>query len=84
MADQPRRPRAAWAARRPTVYPGHGAPTDTAVFAADRAYIDDILAVTAAAPSDEAAIAEMAEKYPGHANREFLLMMSVGNLRAQK
>lgn len=75
---------ATWAARRPTVYPGHGAPTDTAVFAADRAYIDDILAVTAAAPSDEAAIAEMAEKYPDHANREFLLMMSVSNLRAQK
>ena len=46
--------------------------------------VPDILAVTAAAPSDEAAIAEMAEKYPDHANREFLLMMSVSNLRAQK
>lgn len=75
---------ATWAARRPTVYPGHGAPADLAVFAADRAYIDDILAVTASAPSDEAAIAQMAAKYPEHANRDFLLMMSVTNLRAQK
>ena len=75
---------ATWAARRPTVYPGHGAPADLAVFAADRAYIDDLLAVTAGAPSDEAAIAQMAAKYPDHAIRDFLLMMCVANLRQQR
>ena len=75
---------AAWRAQAPTLYPGHGAPTDLAVLAADRAYIDDLLAVTATSPSDDDAIAQMAGKYPGYANREFLLMMSVANLRAQR
>lgn len=74
----------AWAAEQPTVYPGHGAPTDLSVLAADRAYIDDILAVTADSASDDDAIAQMAAKYPDHANRDFLLKMSVTNLRTQK
>ena len=73
---------AAWAPTAPTIYPGHGAPTSTTVFSADRAYIADLLAVTAAAPSDDAARAAMIEKYPAHANRDFLLMMSVANQRA--
>lgn len=67
-----------------TVYPGHGAPTDPSVFAADKAYIADLLAVTATAPSDADAIAQMVAKYPDHANRDFLLMMSVANLRQQR
>ncbi|MEZ4399845.1 MAG: MBL fold metallo-hydrolase [Kofleriaceae bacterium] len=71
-----------WSPRHPTVYPGHGAPTDTGVFAADRRYIDDILAITAEAATDQAAIDQMIARYPGYANREFLLMMSVTNLRA--
>jgi glyoxylase-like metal-dependent hydrolase (beta-lactamase superfamily II) len=65
------------------VYPGHGPVTDKSVFARDRQYIDDLLAA-AAAPSDEAAIAEMVAKYPEYKNREFLLMMSVANQRALK
>ena len=64
------------------VYPGHGAPTDASVFAEVRAYIDDLLAIARSAPSDEAAIAAMVAKYPDHANREFLLAMSVANQRA--
>lgn len=64
-----------------TIYPGHGAPTDRGVFAAVRAYIDDLLAIAAASDSDEAAIAAMVEKYPDHRNREFLLLMSVQNQR---
>lgn len=63
------------------IYPGHGTPTDRGVFAAVRTYIDDLLAIAAASPSDEAAIAAMAEKYPDHRNREFLLLMSVKNQR---
>ena len=64
-----------------TIYPGHGAPTDRGVFAEVRAYIDDLLAIAAASPSDEAAIAAMVEKYPEHRNRDFLLLMSVQHQR---
>lgn len=64
------------------IYPGHGARTDARVFGDVRAYIDDLLAVAAAAESDQAAIDAMAAKYPDYANREFLLMMSVANQRA--
>lgn len=74
----------AWQARNPTVYPGHGAPTDLSVFAADRRYIDDVLHVTTTAATDADATAQMVEKYPEHANRDFLLMMTITNLRAQK
>lgn len=73
-----------WGERRPTVYPGHGAATDVSVFADDKVYIGDLLAVTASAPSDQAAIDAMVAKYPGHANRDFILMMSVANLRQQR
>ncbi|MBK9037352.1 MAG: MBL fold metallo-hydrolase [Myxococcales bacterium] len=75
---------AAWRDRAPTIYPGHGAPTDLTVLATDRAYIDDILAVTAASASDDDALAQMAARYPDHANRDLLLKMSVANLRAQR
>lgn len=72
----------AWAPTKPTVYPGHGPATDTSVFAADRAYIDDLLRVAADSASDQAAIDAMVAKYPDHENRDFLLMMSVANQRA--
>lgn len=71
-----------WAPLAPTVYPGHGAATDTGVFAADQAYIAAMLEVAAASASDEAARAEMIARYPDHANRDFLLAMSVANQRA--
>ncbi|MCA9679611.1 MAG: MBL fold metallo-hydrolase [Kofleriaceae bacterium] len=64
-----------------TIYPGHGAPTDPGVFAAVRGYIDDLLAVADAAADDQAAIDAMVAKYPGYANRDFLLTMSVANQR---
>ena len=73
-----------WAATPPTVYPGHGPPTDPSVFAANQAYLDDVLAVTASATSEDAATAAMVEKYPAHANRDFLLKMSIANLWAQR
>jgi glyoxylase-like metal-dependent hydrolase (beta-lactamase superfamily II) len=73
---------ATWGPSQPTIYPGHGAPTDTSVFAADRAYIDDLLAAAASSASDEAARDAMIAKYPDHKNRDFLLMMSIANQRA--
>lgn len=73
---------AAYASLRPTIYPGHGAPTDATVFAADRAYISDLLTIAASATSDDDARAAMIAKYPSHANRDFLLMMSIANRRA--
>jgi glyoxylase-like metal-dependent hydrolase (beta-lactamase superfamily II) len=72
------------AARTPagtTVYPGHGAPTDASVFAATRAYIDDLLEVARASGSDADAAAEMIRRYPEHRNRDFLLAMSVAEQR---
>ncbi|MBP8811067.1 MAG: MBL fold metallo-hydrolase [Kofleriaceae bacterium] len=73
-----------WAAKPPTVYPGHGRPTDPSVFAANQAYLDDILAVTATAASEADATAAMVDKHPAHANRDFLLKMSISNLWAQR
>ena len=54
------------------------------MFPADRRYIDDVLPATTTAATDADATAQMVEKYPEHANRDFLLMMSIANLRAQK
>ncbi len=74
------------AARYPadtTVYPGHGAPTDPSVFAETRAYIDALLEVARSTGSDGEAIDAMVTRYPDHANREFLLMMSVQQQRAE-
>lgn len=51
------------------------------MFAAVRGYIDDLLAVADAAADDQAAIDAMVAKYPGYANRDFLLTMSVANQR---
>jgi glyoxylase-like metal-dependent hydrolase (beta-lactamase superfamily II) len=70
-----------WAPKKPTVYPGHGPATDTHVFAADRAYIDDLLRVSAESASDDAARDAMIALYPAHRNRDFLLMMSIANQR---
>lgn len=71
-----------WREAQPTVYPGHGAPTDVGVFAEDRTYIGDLLEVAAQADTDIAAAEAMIAKYPDHANRSFLLVMSVANRRA--
>lgn len=73
-----------WAGARPAVHPGHGGPAEVSLFAANRAYIEDVLAVTSAAASEEEAIAQLVAKYPAYENRDFLLKMSVSNLRALK
>ncbi len=66
-----------------TIYPGHGPPTDTSVFATNEAYMDDLLTVVAEADSAEAAVAEMARRYPDYKNVDFLLAMSVEFQRTQ-
>lgn len=71
-----------WRSARPTIYPGHGAPTDLAVLAATRRYIGDLLEVARASATDEAARDAMIARYPDHANRDFLLAMSIANQRA--
>ena len=73
---------ATWGAQRPTIYPGHGTPTDLGVLAATKTYIGDLLEVARTSPSDDAAKAAMIERYPEHKNRDFLLMMSIANQRA--
>ncbi len=73
---------ARYGARTPTVYPGHGAPGDVGLFAANRAYIAALLAVVDGGADEAAATKAMIERYPDHANRDFLLMMSVANRAA--
>ncbi|WP_164660224.1 MBL fold metallo-hydrolase [Tropicibacter sp. Alg240-R139] len=61
----------------PTVYPGHGDPTDMALFAELIQYIDDFKRVTANATSREEAMAEMEKLYPEYGEAGFLLKNSV-------
>ena len=61
----------------PTVYPGHGDPTDLNVFSDMVEYIDDFQRVTATATSKEEAMAEMEKLYPDYKEADFLLKNSV-------
>ncbi|MEW7973677.1 MAG: MBL fold metallo-hydrolase [Candidatus Thiodiazotropha endolucinida] len=63
--------------RNPTVYPGHGEPTDMSIFAELIRYIDDFRRITANATSREEAIAEMEKRYPDYGEAGFLLKNSV-------
>ncbi len=66
----------------PTVYPGHGAPGDVGLFAANRAYIAALLAVVDSGAGEAAATQAMIAQFPDHANRDFLLKMSIANRAA--
>jgi glyoxylase-like metal-dependent hydrolase (beta-lactamase superfamily II) len=65
--------------RNPTVYPGHGEPTDMTMFGTMVRYIDDFLAVTLRARSREEAMAQMIAKYPDYAEADFFLKYSIEN-----
>ncbi len=69
--------RAAYATRNPVIYPGHGDPADMTLFDRSVRYIDDFLRVTSAAPSREAAIAEMIRLYPDYGQSDFFLKYSI-------
>ena len=70
---------ARYRALAPTVYPGHGAPGTVDLFAANRAYITSLLATLDTVADDAAATQAMIARYPDHANRDFLLRMSIAN-----
>lgn len=65
--------------RRPTVYPGHGEPTDMSLFPAMIRYIDDFLRVTAGARTPTEASGQMQTLYPGYGEPDFFLKYSVEN-----
>ncbi|RPI70363.1 MAG: MBL fold metallo-hydrolase [Geobacteraceae bacterium] len=71
--------KAEYAARNPTIYPGHGAPTDTRIFDEMVAYIDDFTRVTESARSREDAQAQMIALYPDYAEADFFLKYSIEN-----
>jgi glyoxylase-like metal-dependent hydrolase (beta-lactamase superfamily II) len=71
--------KARYAARNPTVYPGHGARTDMTLFDIMVGYIDDFLRVTAQAASREEAMQKMQSLYPDYAQADFFLKYSVEN-----
>jgi glyoxylase-like metal-dependent hydrolase (beta-lactamase superfamily II) len=68
-----------YAARNPTVYPGHGAPTDMNLFDAEIRYIDDFVRVTSEATSQADAMQKMRALYPDYAQADFFLKYSVEN-----
>lgn len=59
------------------IFPGHGAPTDASIFAANSKYMDQLIATVNESESAEAAHKAMVAHYPEHANADFLLKMSV-------
>lgn len=66
-----------YAAQNPTVYPGHGDPSDLGLFANMVKYIDDFQRITANADSREQAMSEMEKLYPDYKEADFLLKNSV-------
>jgi glyoxylase-like metal-dependent hydrolase (beta-lactamase superfamily II) len=68
-----------YAPLEPTIYPGHGDPTDISLFDEMIRYIDDFLRVTAQARSREQAMAEMIALYPDYRQADFFLKYSVEN-----
>jgi len=71
--------KARYASLNPTVYPGHGQPTDMTLFDQTVKYIDDFTRVTAAAKSPQAAQEAMQALYPTYQQADFFLKYSVEN-----
>jgi glyoxylase-like metal-dependent hydrolase (beta-lactamase superfamily II) len=72
-----------YASRNPTVYPGHGDPTDMSLFDAMIRYIDDFLRITSSAASREEAMQKMQALYPDYQQADFFLKYSVdGHVKA--
>jgi glyoxylase-like metal-dependent hydrolase (beta-lactamase superfamily II) len=68
-----------YAALNPTVYPGHGKPTDMTIFDTMVGYIDDFTRITEAATSREEAMRAMTALYPDYGQADFFLKYSVDN-----
>jgi glyoxylase-like metal-dependent hydrolase (beta-lactamase superfamily II) len=74
-----KRIKANYAPLHPSVYPGHGDPTDMSLFDSMVRYIDDYTRIVARADSREAALKQMQSLYPGYAQADFFLKYSVAN-----
>lgn len=71
--------KATYAARAPTVYPGHGDPTDMTIFDNTVRYIDDYVRIVKAAKSRAEAMREMTSLYPNFKEANFFLKYSIEN-----
>jgi glyoxylase-like metal-dependent hydrolase (beta-lactamase superfamily II) len=70
---------ARYASLKPTVYPGHGDPSDMSLFDDMIRYIDDYTRVVAQAKSRQEAMQAMIALYPGYKQADFFLKYSVEN-----
>ncbi len=68
-----------YGARNPTVYPGHGKPSDMTLFDTMIRYLDDFVRVTARANSRQEAMSTMIALYPDYQQADFFLKYSVEN-----
>ncbi len=71
--------KARYAARRPVIYPGHGAPTDQSLFTTTMRYIDDYVRIVTSAKTRAEAMRRMMAAYPGYREADFFLKYSVEN-----
>lgn len=62
---------------KPTVYPGHGDPTDVSIFEIDKKYMDDLLNAVQISETEDQAKQKMMQLYPDWHNTEFLLIESI-------
>jgi glyoxylase-like metal-dependent hydrolase (beta-lactamase superfamily II) len=70
---------ARYAGRKPTVYPGHGDPSDISLFDDMTRYIDDYTRIVTHASSRQEAMQAMTALYPGYRQADFFLKYSVEN-----
>lgn len=77
--DELQRLKARYAPLNPRIYPGHGEPTDVALFDRMIRYIDDYLGIVRSAGSREQAMQRMQALYPDYAQADFFLKYSVLN-----
>lgn len=68
-----------YAQRSPTVYPGHGAPTDMTLLDDMVRYIDDFIRITSHARTRAEAMQQMRALYPAYGEADFFLKYSVEN-----
>ncbi len=68
-----------YTARNPTIYPGHGHPTDMNMFDDMIQYIDDYVRIVTEATSREEAMSKMIALYPDHGEADFFLKYSIEN-----
>ncbi len=71
--------KARYAGRNPTIYPGHGDPSDMTLFDTLIQYIDDFIRVTSKAKSRQDAMTAMMALYPDYQQADFFLKYSVEN-----